>query len=117
MVLSNGVLAGLLRPFLTERWDNEGLIRSRLFELTRQGQRVPHLLFLVGMKDGTVPCWHSEHLWDLVEAVPWAGKAVRAIHRFADGPHTCHAQPDYHRRIRDFLHEALAEPMSEAMAA
>lgn len=107
VVLSNGFLSGLLEPFLTERWDNERLIKSRISELSRQGRKVPHILFLVGMKDVMVPCWHSERLWELVESVPGASNVVRMIHRFVDGPHTCHSQPEYHAKIKDFLSRAF----------
>lgn len=107
VALSNGFLSGLLEPFITERWDNERLLKSRINELGRQGQKVPHILFLVGMKDTMVPCWHSERLWELVEAVPWAGSVVRMIHKFVDGPHTCHSQPGYHAKIKDFLSKAF----------
>lgn len=85
-----------------EHWNNE----YQLERLLRQ-EHPPHILLLAGMRDERVPAWHTEGLWERLRAwVPDGGRisnAVHLLHRFADGAHTCHTQPEYHQRIKKFI--------------
>lgn len=98
-----GWLAEWIEPLIhREHWNNEHQLERLL-----QQERPPHMLLLAGMRDERVPVWHTEGLWERLKAwVPGVGSVsgvVHLLHRFAEGAHTCHTQPEYHQRITHFM--------------
>ena len=96
-------MAEMIEPFILDRWNNIHSV-SILAQNAKAGHRLPHLLLLTGMKDRTIPSWHSEELWGAINKIPNViNPLIHELHRFEEGLHTCHAQPGYHARIKTFL--------------
>lgn len=100
--MGNSLLSRVIEPLIGEPWDNEHHVR-RLLEHSSTGSRTPHVLLLSGLRDRMVPHWHTEVLWEALQSVPGSRNFVSLLHRFVDGGHSCHAQPDYYQRIKQFL--------------
>lgn len=92
----------MVEPLISERWDNE-VHMGRLLDHSLAGSPTPHVLLLSGLRDRIVPHWHSEALWDKLQSVPGRRTFVAFLHRFVDGGHACHTQPEYYHRIKQFL--------------
>lgn len=100
MVFSNSNAASIIEPIIVDPWDNEHPI-EHLLRRGEAGKKVPHVLFLSGRKDNIVAPWHMDHLWSKFEQ--GSKSFIRTFHHFAEGGHTCHREPNYHRRIDAFL--------------
>lgn len=107
VIFGNRHLSAAVEPLLLDPWNNEKQA-DRLVKLSSVGERVPHILLLAGLNDRMVPPWHTDLLWERIQRLRASPSLVAALHQFADGPHTCHAQPGYHHRIKSFIDEAVA---------
>ena len=107
-------LAEWIEPLIhREHWNNEHQLERLL-----QQEHPPHMLLLAGARDERVPAWHTEGLWEKLKA--WAPKigdsvsnVVHLLHRFTDGSHTCHTQPEYHQRIKHFMDRIFPEEVND----
>lgn len=97
---------------MVDPWNNDERM-SHLLNHAKVSQEAPHILILTGQKDRTIPEWHTQHLWKLMEATHPKENRKQIIkkHIFKDGRHALFDQHHYHEEIRLFLEEIFNQDL------